>query len=493
VNVRGAIAWSFAGRYAAFAVRAVGLVVTARLLAPEDFGLFATAAALVSLLFVFVEFGLYSHLVRLPRLSRSAVRSAVGLCLALVAAGLAAFWTAAWLAPPSLLSDELRTAALMLCFGSAVQPLVLPVYAKLQRDLRFDAIAASEAARAAAGVGTTVVLALAGHGFMSLAWGAVADAAASVLFAAAAGRWRRPAWPSVRGWGGLLRFGLPFAAVGGVGRAGDAGTALILAHMLGVGAVGLYSRAKTVTDTMDKAFMQALAPVVLPALARRLRAGGDLKPLYLRKIAVLTAVQWPFFAVAAALAEPIVAVVLGDRWLAAVPVVQAIALAGLFLPFTDLSLKFFVALDRHGTYAAVQAAVAALRLALVAALATVSLTAAVLGIAAAWAVRAAAVTVLLERRLGCTHAEIAARLWPSAAATAAAAVAPAAVWAGALGPPGPAEAVLAGALAVAGWAVGLVLCGHELADEGARVLRASAGRARHAYPALRSRLHGWMQ
>ena len=488
--VRRAIGLSFIARYGSLGLRTCGLVATARLLSPESFGVFATATALTGLIFVFVEFGLHNYLIQVPRLARRTVRAAVGVCCVAVAAGLGALVSIVWLLSGAVVDMAAAELLPLMCLAAASQPLTLPVYAKLHRELRFDLLLRVDLLRALASVATTVTLAAAGFGVVSLAWGVFADAAVSVAAALVIGDWRRPAWPSLRGWRQPAGFGLPFAAVGGIGRVGEAGLALLLGQFLGMGAVGLYNRALKVTEIMDKAFIQALSPVVLPALARRLRAGGDLKPMYLRKVTYLTAIQWPFFAVLALLAAPVVDLVLGPAWHGAVPVVQALALGGLFLPFTDLSLKFFVALGEHRWYVAVQAVAVGVQLLLVAALAPVSLAAAAFGIAIAGGFRALLITQYLKRRLGCRWGDYARPLLGAALASAVAAAAPLAAAAGLFGHLDAGAATLAAILAAFGWCAALVLGRHPVGDELRHLAGTAWARARPAVPTFRN-APGW--
>src|SRR3546814_12539477 len=87
-------------------------------------------------------------------------------------------------------------------------------------------------------------------------------------------------------------------------------------------------------------------PVLLPAFAAKLRQGHALKDSYLRGVAYLTAVGWPFSVVLALLAHPILRVLFGPQWDAAVPLVQILCLAGAITPFVHLGRPLFIALGR---------------------------------------------------------------------------------------------------------------------------------------------------
>lgn len=480
-SARMAVAFSFAARYGTLLLRATGLLVLARILPPEEFGVFATAAALVTLVFVFAEFGLNNHLVQARRLTRALVRAALGLAFALSLAGLLLVAALAWLLPWSGSPPEMRPVLLLLALAAAMGPLALPAAAKLQRSMRFDRLLVVDMARSLVGVGGSIALVAAGWGILGLACAALAEAATGIALTLALGGARRPVRPSLRGWGRALRFGGPLALIGGLRQAAESGTILLISAALGAVAAGVYARAVTVKTLLHKSVVEAVSPVVLPVLARETRRGRKLGWLYLRKIGALTALHWPFFAVLALLAEPVVLLMLGPQWTAAVPVVRILALAGLFDPFGALSLKFFVALDANATFLRIQAAVALVRLAAVGLLATVSLEAAALGLVAGAAVRAACATLWLKRRLAVPRAAIAAYVRQGAVLTGFALAGPVLLLLATGWPASLPVGLAAGALAALGWIVGLAATRHELGGE---LLRAGAALRRRLAPSI---------
>lgn len=477
-TARNAVAFSFAAKYAMLGLRLASLLLLVRLLPPEEFGVFAVAGAVVSLIFVFGEFGLHSYLIQVPRLTRAVVAGAVGLCTALTGAAFAAVLLLVFGFPGLLPGPEAAPVLLLLAAATAVQPIGLPVAAKLQRDMRFDRLLVIDLARTVVSVSLGIGLVLAGWGIIGLAWGAIADAVVGTGLSLAFAARRRLVRPSIRGWGPMLRFGLPFAMVDGLGRGSEAGVALLLGRTAGYGAAGLYDRALTVTKLLDKAFVQALAPVVLPVLSREVRGGGDLRRPYLRKVGALTAIYWPFFAVLALLAEPAVALLLGPQWAAAAPIVRALAVAELFAPFTALSAKFFNALDANAAYLRIQAVAVAVRLAAVALLAPISLEAAALGLALAAMLRMVIITLWLERRLRVPWSALGAHVARGAAIAAFAASGPATVLLVVGAPAGIGAGLLAAALAGAGWVAGLAVTRHPLGRDLLDVLYAAGRRLR---------------
>src|SRR5688500_13525423 len=80
-SLRASLAFSLATRYGAVAIQAVALIVLARLLTPEEIGVYAIGAALLALVSVLGDFAVEVYLVQAPRLRRSERQAAVAVTL----------------------------------------------------------------------------------------------------------------------------------------------------------------------------------------------------------------------------------------------------------------------------------------------------------------------------------------------------------------------------------------------------------------------------
>jgi O-antigen/teichoic acid export membrane protein len=121
---------------------------------------------------------------------------------------------------------------------------------------------------------------------------------------------------------------------------------LFLARILDFASVGLYSRATSMTQVFDKLVLQALNPVIMPAIAAQSKAGANLKGVYLESIQLLSVVQWPFLAFLAIMARPIILIWLGENWLDVVPLVRVLCIANMALFAACLSYPVLVAVGR---------------------------------------------------------------------------------------------------------------------------------------------------
>ncbi len=345
-RVRRSVLFSALDRYATQMLLIGITAVMARVLTPEETGLYLVAFAFILLADNFRAFGTGVYILQAQELRREDVRSAFTLTL-LVSLGLGAAifsggdFIAAVYGEPGL-APLLRLAAI----GFLAVPFSGPILALLQRELAFDRVAVVNLSGAVVGSALTIVLGIAGFGAASYLWGFVAQAFVVALICLAL----RPAFwifrPCFSGMQRVVSFGTISSAVTLLNMVSDLLPRLAFGKLLGMDAVGLYGRAVTICQLPDRAVVSALQPVVLPAMTDRVRAGGDLKTVYLRGHALMSGVQWPALVMLAIMAEPVVRVLLGPQWGETVPLVRIIALANMALAPAFMTFPVLVASGR---------------------------------------------------------------------------------------------------------------------------------------------------
>jgi len=210
-----------------------------------------------------------------------------------------------------------------------------------------------------------------------------------------------------------------------------------------------------------------MMPVMLPAFAAKLRQSHALKDSYLRGVAYLTAVGWPFSVVLALLAHPVLRVLFGPQWDAAVPLVQILCLAGAITPFVHLGRPLFIALGRIDLSLRIQLVVQPLKLGLVVLAAFHGLVWVAVALCLPPMLNAWLAHRQLARLLGYRAGELLASVMRSAGVAVASAVAPLLVVL-TLGPQ-PEHSLLALALggggAALGWLAGVIAFGHPARGE----------------------------
>lgn len=333
-------------RYATFAINLASTAIFARLLAPDEIGVFVVGAGVVMVAEALREFGASVYIIQEREISRQGVRTTftVMLCMSLVVAGLllAAAGPLAGFYADTRLAAVVRIAALGVVLGAFASP---PL-ALLRREMAFGGVALVNLTGVLVNFAAALVLLASGWGYLSLALAATGAAAATAL---AAALYRPKPWifvPCLVHWRQILAFGGWASATAILNIIFQMLPQMLLGRLLGFDAAGVYSRAVTLCQLSERMIFGAFQPVVLPAFSDHVRSGGDLCGAYLHGLALLTAVQWPSLLCLAVLAEPLVLIVLGPQWNAAAPVLRILALASLVMFPAPLTYPMLVSLGR---------------------------------------------------------------------------------------------------------------------------------------------------
>ena len=290
-------------------------IVLARILSPEDFGVFAIALMVQTILINLAELGLAADLVRHGDLRG---RGPTITTIALVASGsltaghvdgAPSRWPTLMGAPEAAPVIQLMALTLPLA-GLTVVP-----YAHLQREFMQSRLFAIDAVNFTLGTTVTLVLALDGHGPLSLAIGRVVGQVASTVLQFAVTRQPlRVGWRSDVAVSGI-RFGLPLAFAGLLSWTLLNIDTMVVGSVAGATVLGFYVLAFNVSSWPSSVVGTAVKAVAFPAFAQRGREAGGRDA---QGLVTATALVWtgalPVAVALAVLAEPVVRLLYGSRW-----------------------------------------------------------------------------------------------------------------------------------------------------------------------------------
>jgi lipopolysaccharide exporter len=317
VVARGA-RWAAGGQVTMHVSRMVITVVLARLILPQERGLYAMALVVTDLLERVVAATPGAGLIHVKALTQRLVSSVfyfnilVGIGIAAVLA-LGAPVAAAMFGAPDVV-PVLR--AVGLCFialslGQAQRAL-------LRRNFRFRAVAAADVTNALVQGGVSVWLAFRGWGTWALVWGLLAGKLASNVVVWVASPWR-PSWmfsrDDVRS---LRRFSGNLSAFSFFSYFQEAGDKFIVAR-IGQTALGYYMLGYQQLLVPVDAVLSVSRNVLFPAFAR-MDDDEAVATGFVRSCAAVAVLFFPLGLGMTVVAGPFVRVILGERWLPSVPV-----------------------------------------------------------------------------------------------------------------------------------------------------------------------------
>ena len=417
----------------------------------------------MALLHVFRDFGVAKYIIQAPTLSPEKVRSALGVAIVLAwtvalvllafSNGLASFYD----------EPEIRSILFVMAGSFAVTPVGSVVGAIFRRDMQLKRLAAVRVSCVVVHVTVSLALAYLGYGAMSLAWANFASIVMYGIVAAAL----RPGWvslvPSFRNVRGILSFG-GIASLGSMANvAGTNSPDVVIGKAISLDATGYFSRGNGLVQMFNTLVGGAITPLILPYFAQLRRDKADMVEPYKLAITHLTGFAWPFFAVLALLAFPIVRTLYGDNWDVSIPVVRILCLAAVISTLATFAADVMIAYGHIKVVTVMQLMSQPVRVAAVLGGAMFGLEAVAVGLVLAEAIALAISSRMLFRTNGVPFNDVLRATGKSALVTAIAAIGPALVvlaW-----PHGQliwAELLAGGLAALCGWLAAIVLTGHPI-------------------------------
>lgn len=478
-SFRRAVLHATAGRYLALAIGIAGMLVLARLLRPEEIGVFSVGAAVLAIVHVFRDFGVSQYVVREPDLTDEKL----GTCVAIAIAVAWVFALALAASAPAIArfyeQPGLAAVIRILALGLAVIPFNSIRMALLRREMRFGVLLGADVASAFANTTVAIGLALLGYSYLSLAWGAFASIVATLLAVQVLAADVRQPRPRLSAWRGVTSFGGTALGLSLVTRLGNNFPDFVIGKASGMFEVGILSRARGLVDLLQTGVLNTIGTVAFSEVSRKHRQGEAVGPDYLQAMSYVAVIAWPCYGFLMLNALPIIRLLFGPNWDASAPLAEWLAVAGLFAPVWVFNGQFLTAIGRIGVQLRIQSVSMTGKVAAWALVIPYSLHVALGAYVCVHGLGAIIAFAIVSRLLDVRPRDALARLVPGLAVTAVALAGPVALRAtGAADRIGATPVLLvAAALLGTGWLVGVYAFGHPVRRE-LDLARAKLARAR---------------
>lgn len=331
--LRGISALSFMRYFTKFLTLA-RLAIVARVLGPEQLGLFGLAILVISITEVFTETGVNIVLLKNPKKFTAyydtawVVSLVRGTLISLGILALTPFLTTFY--DQSTLRTFLLVAATIPFFRGFINPAVV----LFQQRLQFEKESAFRIFLQIIDLGLGLVLALwwqNGLGLLVGVLGAViTEVIASFLIFPERPRWQRAQWKKVIALYKESKFIIGNGIIHYLTENIDD---FLIGKLLGFSALGLYQTAYKLASAATMDFASIIGQTLYPIYARMITKKESVRQLLFRSnlfmIGVFLLAAVPFLAGT----EPLVRLILGPEWLATVPLVRILFLAGVFKAF----------------------------------------------------------------------------------------------------------------------------------------------------------------
>jgi O-antigen/teichoic acid export membrane protein len=302
-------------------------LVLARLLEPAAFGLIASVAVFMHVAQQIIDGGIGQRVVQKTNLLDEDY-SALFWCNGLIASGctllliLFSGTIAKFYGNPQLRQVVIALAGIIFLMSAGrVQN------ARLTRELRFKALSAIRIASVLAGCAAGLVLAFTGFGVWALLGQQAVMAAVRVLLFWVLVPWRPSVKPTLSSIRDLYGYGLPVVFSQVIRSVADQLINVLIARRISVTALGFFDRGRLIPQNLGASLATVFSRSNFPILAKLQDDEVSFRAAYLRFFGITMSVFFMLFTGLAVVANDLVLILLGEKWLPSVWFLQANCLA----------------------------------------------------------------------------------------------------------------------------------------------------------------------
>jgi lipopolysaccharide exporter len=301
-------------------LNAATLLILARLLTPQDFGVVAIASAVLHVVISLTQVSIFQALMQRASVSQEHIDTAWTLAFIRTCLILAFFLLAAW--PLSLVYNDPRMMPVFIVSGlsGAFQGLFNPHMNLATKEMRFGPLTIFQFCQKGPGLVVTIVLALMFQSFWAIIIGNLVGAVLSSLLSYVLipyrPRFTLKHWRDFLGFSGWMFLNQLCETLNW------RFSQLMISVMLPKAQMGLYAMADSFAVIPSRETVQPLREALFPGLAAMNGDRVRMARSCMRAQTTIALIAAPLGIGLALVADPAVRVMLGDKWLEAVPYVQ---------------------------------------------------------------------------------------------------------------------------------------------------------------------------
>lgn len=333
------IAWTSVERFTQQIIQFVLGIAIARILAPQDYGIIGMTAIFFAVATTFIDSGFGSALIQ--KKDRNEVDYST--CFYFNVLVGVALYAILWIASPAI-ADFYRTPILcdvtrVLGLTMLINSLSISQTAKMTAEMKFKEMAIiSIVTQLVTGL-IGLYLAYAGWGVWALVFQQLSSCLARLLMMELFLRWY-PRWVfSKSSFKHMFSYGSKILCSGLINTVYDNLYTLVIGRAFSAKEVGYYNRGNQFAILPTNTILSIFMKVAFPLMAQVQDDVENLKTAYKKFLRVPLFVLYPLLFGLIALAKPLILVLLGEKWLPAVPLLQVLCIGSFFDPLTHINLN----------------------------------------------------------------------------------------------------------------------------------------------------------
>lgn len=346
----GGLFWSFGDLIGNQGIQFLIQIILARLLLPEHFGLIGMILVFIALSNSLVDSGFTQALIRERNTSQTDYSTVFyfNLFVSLL------IYVILWVAAPGISSffDEPQLVSLvrMLSIGIVINAFAVIPKAMFAKEVNFKAQAKINLSASILSGIIAVGLAVAGYGVWSLVLRQLSMNAIQSLLFTLSKMWMPSLVFSMDSFKRLFGFGWKLLVSGLIDTFYTNVYFLIIGRQYSASQLGYYTNASRFSEIVSQNLAATILRVTYPVLSSIQDEHERLKQSYKSITKLAAFLIFPVMVGMAAVGEPLVLLVFGEKWLPMVPYYQLLSIAGMLYPILALDLSIFQVKGRSDLY-----------------------------------------------------------------------------------------------------------------------------------------------
>jgi O-antigen/teichoic acid export membrane protein len=347
-KVYKALGFSVLSSWVSRALNLASIVIIARLLSPEELGVFAIASAITLIAAELKSFGVGGYLIREDKIDIGKVSNALGLSMLLSWGAGLTMVASSWAIASYYDMPDIAVLVQWLSISFFLSPHIGIGKSLLDRYFQFKHKMLVQILSQFIQFISATTFVLLGHSYFSLAYANAISFAAEILIIVLL----KPALftliPAFNNIKGIAKFGIFVTGSSLVSSLNGNLADLMIGKMGSVSEVAFMSRAGGILNFLSNTISSGIKPVVTPYISQKKRDGGNYAEAFLYASTMLSTIVVPALAVAGYASLPLITAFFGEQWGASAPLasIMAISLSINFLNNLSPSLLITAGLER---------------------------------------------------------------------------------------------------------------------------------------------------
>lgn len=338
--------WKMAEQFSNYGMQFVIGIFMARMLSPEDYGLTALPAVFMAISGIFVNGGFGTALVRKPEVTEQDLSTSFYYSISVgIVCYVTLFFASPWIADfynAPILESLMKVTALNFIYS----PIGTVQSVLLQRRIDFKTPAKiSVVCKILAGV-VGITMAYTGYGVWALVISNLVSGIMGMLILLSVVRWYPKAGWSKESFKYLWGFGNKFLGSMLLDTVYNNITPVVIGKYYSPSDLGVYNRAQGYAAMPSQNVHGALSAVTFPVLSKMQDDPVRLANNYRRIIRVTAFIVFPMMLMLAALARPLVLVMITSKWESCIILLQIICFSMMWYPIHAINLNLLLVLGR---------------------------------------------------------------------------------------------------------------------------------------------------